>query len=92
MAFIEPLNLETLFLNVFAGSPVFFFIIGLIAIILLCGRLRMTGLGVFIFVILFTLVSLGTIESLTTRIIFYLLIIGVTFITAWIIKTIVTRQ
>ncbi len=52
---LEPLKLETIFVNVFAGDPQFFMVISLIAISALAGFFRMTALILFFMLGLFLL-------------------------------------
>ncbi len=55
VAWLEPLKLETVLVNVFAGDPQFFMVISLIAISALAGFFRMTALILFFMLGLFLL-------------------------------------
>ena len=55
MVWIEPLELQTWLMSVFAGTPEFFTIIALMVIAGIAGFFRMTGLGIFFMIALFLL-------------------------------------
>ena len=52
-AWLEPLKLETWFMNVFAGNPDYFMIISLLVIAGMAGFFRMTTIGLFFMLGLF---------------------------------------
>ena len=52
-AWLEPLKLETIFMNIFAGDPNYFMIISLLVIASMAGFFRMTTLGLFFMLGLF---------------------------------------
>ena len=56
---LEPLKLETIFINVFAGDPQFFIVISLITISALAGFFKMTTLTLFFMLGLFLLMFSG---------------------------------
>jgi len=58
-AWLEPLKLETIFMNVFAGDPQFFIVISIIVIASLAGFFRMTTLTLFFMLGLFLLMFSG---------------------------------
>ena len=55
MTWIEPLKLETFFVNVFAGDGTYFGIIALIAIISMAAYFRMAALTMFFMIAVFLL-------------------------------------
>jgi hypothetical protein len=59
MSWIEPLELETWFINVFSGSAEIFGVIALIFIAGMAGFFRMTGVVLFFMVGLFLLMFSG---------------------------------
>lgn len=63
MTYIEPLNLETWFTQVFAGSPEIFTAIALLVIASMAGYFRMNGIGLFFMIITFLLMFSGYINS-----------------------------
>jgi len=74
MAWIEPLALETWFINVLAGSREIFTAVALFAILAMAGYFRMNGLTMGLMVFFFILMFSGFIG--TTFIIFIALIGG----------------
>jgi len=74
MAWIEPLALETWFINVLAGSREIFTAVALFAILAMAGYFRMNGLTMGLMVFIFILMFSGFIGS--TMIIFIALIAG----------------
>jgi hypothetical protein len=58
MTFIQPLELQTWFINIFAGSATYFAPIAIFAIICLAAYFRMTGLTMgfmlFVFLLMFS--------------------------------------
>ena len=63
MAFIEPLDLETIFINIFAGNPDIFSAIAVLFISGLAGYFRMNGTGLFFMLGLFVLMFSGFIGT-----------------------------
>lgn len=59
VAWLEPLELETVFVNVFAGDPQFFMVISLVVISALAGFFSMTTLTLFFMLGLFLLMFSG---------------------------------
>jgi hypothetical protein len=59
MSWIEPLNLETIFVNVFSGSPDIFGAIMVLVITGLAGYFRLNGIGLFFVLGLFVLMFSG---------------------------------
>jgi hypothetical protein len=55
MTFIEPLALETWFIQVFAGTADIFMILALMAIASMAAFFRMNGIGAFFMVVTFLL-------------------------------------
>lgn len=58
-SWLEPLKLETIFVNIFAGDPQFFIVISLIIISALAGFFKMTTLTLFFMLGLFLLMFSG---------------------------------
>jgi len=56
---LEPLKLQTIFVNIFAGDPEYFLAIALIVIFSFAGYFRMTGSVLFFMVGLFILMFSG---------------------------------
>ncbi len=63
MAWIEPLNLETWMLSVFAGTPEIFAAIALLVITSLAAAFRMNTIGLFFMLGVFLLMFSGFINS-----------------------------
>jgi len=55
MTFIEPLNLQTIFLSILSGSPDIFLAISLLVITSLAGYFRMNGIAMFFMIAIFLL-------------------------------------
>jgi len=73
MAFIEPLALETWFINVFSGSGEYFTALAIFAILALSGYFRMNGLTAGFMVMVFILLFSGYVPA---SIVILLAIIG----------------
>jgi len=63
MAWTEPFEMETWFVNVFSGSPDFFLAISLIVIASMAGFFRMTALTMFFMIGIFVLIFSPYIQS-----------------------------
>lgn len=63
MAWIEPLNLETWLISVFAGNPEIFAGIALLVITSMAAMFRMTTIGLFFMIGMFLLLFSGFINS-----------------------------
>jgi len=63
MAWIEPLNLEVIFINILSGDPEVFTAIALLAIATLAGCFRMNGIGLFFIAGVFLIMFSGFINS-----------------------------
>lgn len=59
-AWLQPLKLETIFVNVFSGDSIYFVVIGLMIVAGMAGFFRMTTLMLFLFMGLFLLMFSGT--------------------------------
>ena len=93
MAFINPLDLETIFLSLLAGNPFIFYIIGIIFILLVAGYFKMPNSATGLFCVLFTVIAiLPGMESANSRMIglIAMLIIGISAFLA--IRASVTKQ
>jgi len=90
MAWIQPFEMQTFILNIFAGNPEIFFAVSLIAIIGMAAYFKMTQLTMFlmigIFVFMFTGLDVIPISVLTLII----LIAGLAI--AFVINKILHRQ
>jgi hypothetical protein len=63
MAFIQPLNFEQWFINVFAGNPDIFGAIAIMVIASMSAYFRMSGVGLFFIIGLFVLMFSGFIGT-----------------------------
>ena len=59
VTWLEPLRLQTFFMNILAGDPTYFVVISLIVISAVAGFFRMTTLTLFFFLGLFLLMFSG---------------------------------
>ena len=80
---IEPLNLETWIVQVFAGTPEIFTAISLIIIISMCAFFRMNKIGLFFIIGVFLLMFAGYI---TPSFLILMGLIGGLLIGYWISK------
>jgi len=62
-AFVEPLELSTWLLQIFAGTPEIFAAIALLVITSMAAMFRFTGIGLFFMVGVFLLMFSGFIDS-----------------------------
>jgi len=74
MSWLEPLKLETIFVNIFAGTPDYFFIIALIVIAGMAGFFRMTTLTLFFMLGLFLFILSET--TISVFLVFFSIIAG----------------
>ena len=63
VAWIEPLKLETWFINVFAGSATYFTPVAIFAILGLSAYFRMTGLTMGFMILMFLLMFAGYVPA-----------------------------
>lgn len=63
MAWIDPLTLETWFINVFAGDADYFIAVALLVISSMAAYMRMTTLTMFFMIGIFILMLSGIIQS-----------------------------
>ena len=59
MSWIQPLELETIFINIFAGNPDIFGIIVILVLTMMAGYLRMNGISLFLMLGVFVLIFSG---------------------------------
>lgn len=59
MDYIQPLQLETIFINIFSGSPDIFGVIMILIITGLAGYFRMNGISLFLMLGVFVLIFSG---------------------------------
>lgn len=69
--FVQPLNLECLFVNMFAGSWILFGLLAILAIIFMAGKFRMTGAGVLVSVVAFAIIFFHEIPAIASVILFF---------------------
>jgi len=81
MTWIEPLELETWIISVFAGSPAFFLAIALIFIFSLAGYFRMNIMTTMFMLVIFLLMFAAYVSSV---ILFLVLSIGLLILGVWI--------
>lgn len=85
MGWIESLELEKWMINVFAGNPEYFAIIGVLTITFMAGFFRMTGLSMIFMVGVFLLMFSGYFSQ---TLVIFLVIIGGLAIGYWVSKII----
>lgn len=83
MSWVEPLQMETWFINIFSGDGTFFGILGLFAITSLAAYFRMNGVGLGFMAGVFLLMFSGYIPASLT---IFLTIIAGLIIGYWISK------
>jgi len=81
MSFIEPLNLQTWLINVFAGDSTYFSAIALFVIVGLSAYFRMNMLAMFFMIGIFLLMFSGFINS---PIVILIAIIGGLLVGYWV--------
>ena len=87
MSWIPPLELETWFVNVFAGDATYFSILAIFAILSLAAAFRMTGITMGFIVLVFLLMFSGIVPM--SLIVFISIIAGL--LVGYIIPKIVSR-
>ena len=76
MAYIEPLAMETWFVNVLSGDPTIFVVLALLVIASMGGYFRMNGIALFFMIALFTFMF----ASFNNPIMYFLMIFGALFV------------
>lgn len=90
MAFIYPLDLETLWLSILAGSPFIFWILGIIFILIVAGFFRMPGGATILFLVLFTLGFSG-VESADARVVGLIAVLLIGIAIYYAVKGIISK-
>jgi ABC-type multidrug transport system permease subunit len=85
MVWIEPLDLETILLNIFAGSPNIFVGLSIIIISAMAGFFRMNGISMFFMIGLFLLMFSGYVP---TTLVVFITIIASLLVGYWIARLI----